>query len=152
MHWSAKILEGTLCHLVADRRITQDHAHGLRSCMDAAFPEAMMHPPAHFLAQDVDCHGDDCHVVAAALATKGEVIVTLNTRHFPNKALAPLAIEAITPDQFLNNLLDLQPIASRQREPSHRSMDFVLESLNRQAEGFVRRVQGSLALVGVRLT
>lgn len=63
-------------------------------------------------------------------------------------------MEAITPDQFLNNLLDLHPqvlgaclqtVASRQREPSRRNMDFVLESLNRQAENFVRRVQRSLA-------
>ena len=153
VHWSAKILEDTLKHLVADRRITQDHARCLRSRMEAAFPEAMVDPPAH-LAQDVDCHGDDRHVVAAALAAKAEVVVTFNTRHFPGEALAPLAMEAITPDQFLNNLLDLHPqvlgaclqtVASRQREPSRKNMDFVLESLNRQAENFVRRVQRSLA-------
>ena len=137
VHWSAKILEDTLKHLVADRWITQEHAHRLRSRMEAAFPEAMVDPPAH-LAQDVDCHGDDRHVVAAALAAKAEVVVTFNTRHFPGEALAPLTIEAITPDQFLNNLLDLHPqvlgaclqtVASRQREPSRRNMDFVLESL-----------------------
>ncbi len=158
VHWSARILEDALRHIVADQRISQDAAHRLRSCMEDAFPEATVDPPA-YLAQDVACHGDDRHVVAAALAARAEVIVTLNTRHFPNQALAPLTIKAITPDQFLGNLWGLQPqvlcaclqtIASRQRKPSHRSMDFVLESLNRQAEGFVRCVQGSLA--GVRPT
>ena len=119
VHWSARILEDTLKHLVADRRITQDHAHRLRSRMEAAFPEAMVDPPAH-LAQDVDCHGDDRHVVAAALAAKLD--------------LHPQVLGAC-----------LQTVASRQREPSRRNMDFVLESLNRQAENFVRRVQRSLA-------
>jgi len=37
------------------------------------------------------------------------VIVTLNVRHFPAEVLAPLGIEAVTPDQFLCNLLDLAP-------------------------------------------
>ena len=149
VHWSAKILEDTLRNLLEKEAIPRKRADELRLRMEATFPEAMVDPPA-WLAQEVACHEGDRHVVAAALGAKAESIVTLNTRHFPAAALAPLAIEAITPDQFLINLWDLQPqvliaclqvIASRQREPSRRTMDFVLESLNRQAEGFVHRVR-----------
>lgn len=154
VHWSPRILDGALRNLVKKvRTFDQDSAKRLRSCMEAAFPEAMVDPPAH-LAQGVDCHPDDRHVVAAALAAKAEVIVTLNIRHFPSQCLAQLAMEAVTPDRFLVNLWDLQPellhgclhtVAARQK-PRHRTIDFVLESLkqNRQAEGFAHHVQQSL--------
>ena len=151
VHWSAKILEDTLRNLLSKKIITQDRADELRLRMEAIFPEAMVDPPAQ-LTQEMACHEGDRHVVAAALAATAEIIVTLNTRHFPVPALAPLAIEAITPDQFLINLWDLQPqvlidclmnVASRQREPSDRTMDFVLENLNQQAEVFVRCVQNT---------
>ena len=152
-HWSPKILDGALRNLMMNHAVTEGSAKRLRFCMEEAFPEAMVDPPAH-LAQGVDCHPDDRHVVAAALAAKAEVVVTLNIRHFPSQCLAPLAMEAVTPDRFLLNLCDLQPevlhgclqtVAARQK-PRHRTIDFVLESLRRnlQAEGFAHHVQQSL--------
>jgi len=41
-------------------------------------------------------------VLAAAIAAKAELIVTLNVRHFPAVVLEPLGIEAVTPDRFLS--------------------------------------------------
>ena len=138
-HWSPKILEDTLRHLVADQRITSDRANYLRLRIETAFPEASVNPPAG-IAEAVDCDPGDRHVVAAAIAAKAELIVTDNIRHFPAKALSPLGIEAMTPDQFLCDLWDLQPqilfrclqtIAGRQKDPRRRTIDFVLDSLNR---------------------
>ena len=149
VHWSPKILEDTLHHLVVDRRITGDRANRLRYKIETAFPEASVNPPAG-IAEAVDCDPDDRHVVAAAIAAKAELIVTDNVRHFPAKALVPLGIEAVTPDRFLCDLWDLQPqvlfgclqtIAGRQKDARRRTMDFVLDSLNRQAKDFVRCVQ-----------
>lgn len=68
-------------------------------------------------------------------------------RHFPAGVLAPLGIEAVTPDQFLCNLLDLDPtaihgclqtIASRQRNPA-RTAQALLQILSRQAPTFASR-------------
>ena len=96
------------------------------------------------------CDPGDRHVLAAAIAAKAEVIVTLNVRHFPAEDLEPLGIEAVTPDQFLGNLLDLAPgtilgcletIAARQRNPA-RTAQALLQILSRQAPGFASRCLG----------
>ena len=86
-------------------------------------------------------------MLAAAIAAKAEVIVTLNVRHFPAEVLVPLGIEAVTPEQFLYNLLDLAPgaihgclqtIAARQRNPA-RTAQALLQILSRQAPTFASR-------------
>lgn len=51
----------------------------------------------------------DRHVVAAAIRCGAQTIVTANLRDFPRSALEPLGIEAIHPDDFLVDLLDLAP-------------------------------------------
>ena len=86
-------------------------------------------------------------MLAAAIVAKAEVIVTLNVRHFPKEVLAPLGIEAVSPDQFLCNLLDLdrntihgclQTMAARQRNPARTSLA-LLQILSRQAPVFASR-------------
>lgn len=52
---------------------------------------------------------DDRHVLAAAIVGRCDVIVTQNLRDFPEAALAPFAIEAQHPDEFLCNHLGLAP-------------------------------------------
>ena len=49
----------------------------------------------------------DRHVVAAAWLAKADAIVTANTADFPPEALAPCGLHAVTPDDFLLDLLDL---------------------------------------------
>ena len=50
---------------------------------------------------------DDRHVVAAAIQTRAEAIVTFNLKDFPDSALEPYHIKAIHPDDFLMDLCDL---------------------------------------------
>lgn len=50
---------------------------------------------------------DDRHVLAAAIRSGAQVIVTKNIRDFPEEALAPFGIEAQHPDAFVACLLDL---------------------------------------------
>lgn len=52
---------------------------------------------------------DDRHVLAAAIAGRADVIVTINLRHFPAEILAPLNIEAQHADQFVSHVLTLAP-------------------------------------------
>ena len=46
----------------------------------------------------------DRHVLAAAMAGKADAILTDNWRDFPNAALAPHGLRAITPDDFVMQL------------------------------------------------
>jgi predicted nucleic acid-binding protein len=50
---------------------------------------------------------DDCHVLAAAIVGRADVIVTFNLKDFPNSVLHPYDIEAQHPDVFIEHLLDL---------------------------------------------
>lgn len=146
VHWSAQILEDTVRNLVADARSTPEKASRFCAAMERAFPEALVEPPPG-LADQLGCDPGDRHVLAAAIAAKAEVIVTLNVRHFPTEVLEPLGIEAVTPDQFLCNLLDLDPgamhgcletIAARQSNPA-RTAQALLQILSRQAPTFASR-------------
>ncbi|RKZ08858.1 PIN domain-containing protein [bacterium] len=57
---------------------------------------------------------DDRHVLAAAIRTRAHVIVTFNTKDFPDEELSQYGIEAQTPDVFARHLIDLsRPIVSR---------------------------------------
>jgi hypothetical protein len=50
---------------------------------------------------------NDRHVLAAAIHSSAQEIVTFNLKHFPASALRPYGICAIHPDEFLEHLLDL---------------------------------------------
>ena len=55
---------------------------------------------------------NDVHVLAAAIAGHADCIVTTNLRHFPADALTIYGIEAIHPDDFIINQLDLDPFTA----------------------------------------
>lgn len=50
---------------------------------------------------------DDRHVLAAAIHCGAQAIVTFNLKDFPPERLAPYGIEAVHPDAFVVDLLDL---------------------------------------------
>ncbi|WP_404783494.1 PIN domain-containing protein [Altericista sp. CCNU0014] len=52
---------------------------------------------------------NDRHVLAAAICTGADVIVTYNLSDFPAVTLGQYGIEAQHPDEFINHLLDLAP-------------------------------------------
>lgn len=49
----------------------------------------------------------DLHVLAAAIRSGASFIVTFNLLDFPTMALAPYGVEAIHPDEFILQLIDL---------------------------------------------
>lgn len=51
----------------------------------------------------------DRHVVAAAIRSGAQAIITSNLRDFPSHALEPLEMAAIHPDAFVLDLIDLAP-------------------------------------------
>jgi len=51
---------------------------------------------------------DDCHVLATAIQAGAVVIVTFSLSDFPRRALAEYGIRPLSPDAFLEALLDQQ--------------------------------------------
>ena len=83
---------------------------------------------------------DDRHVLAAAIVGRCDAIVTHNLKDFPEESLAPYAIEAQHPDEFLCNHLNLTPgafcgavqkVRHRLRNPPY-TVDRYLENLMQQ--------------------
>lgn len=106
--WSEEILEEVRRNLVnkfgragyqADRRLNQ---------MRMAFPHAIV-TGYEALIPVMTNDPKDRHVLAAGIRGQGALIVTANLKDFPPEALSPNGIEAVHPDAFLQDQLDLYP-------------------------------------------
>src|SRR6187431_2047084 len=104
-YWSEQILDETTRNLVASGAVTQEQAQRLRVAMSRAFPEALV-TGYEALTQSMLNDEKDRHVAAAAVKAGAQVIVTSNLKDFRS---LPAGIEAQSPDEFLSNLLDLEP-------------------------------------------
>jgi len=108
VRWSEAILDETERTMVNKLGVPQDAATRRVQMMDGAFRFAMVHghePLEPLLTNDPK----DRHVLACAIAAQVHTIVTFNLKDFPASALEPWEIEAIHPDDFLLNQLDLAP-------------------------------------------
>lgn len=111
--WSRKVLDEALSAL---ERIHPDvDPSRFRSrfrSMNEAFDDALVEGWEPLTAGIELPDPDDAHIVAAALLGRADVIVTENTKHFPDSAIAPLGLEAIRTDEFLLDQFDLLPAAA----------------------------------------
>lgn len=64
---------------------------------------------------------DDRHVLAAAIHSRANVIVTFNLKDFPSKLLRQHKIEALHPDEFIARLIDLDSATVAQAAQQHRA-------------------------------
>lgn len=107
--WSSLILDEWRRSLLArkpDREASIDSQMG---AMASAFPEACV-DGADSLIESLDLpDADDRHVLAAAIRTGAEHIVTENLRDFPEAQLAPFGITAVSADDFLSSTFELYP-------------------------------------------
>ncbi|WP_161596025.1 PIN domain-containing protein [Flavisphingopyxis soli] len=79
---------------------------------------------------------DDRHVLAAAIVGRCNGIITSNLKHFPPDALDKFGIEAVHPDDFIVNIIDLDSnkalgACKRHREAMTKSAPTVEEFLER---------------------
>jgi hypothetical protein len=97
---------------------------------------------------------DDRHVLAAAIHAGAQAIVTFNLKDFPAKRLAPFGIEAVHPDAFVLDSIDLRPGAvcaeaeeqARSLRNPPRTLEEVLDTLH--ANGLARSVARLRELFG----
>jgi len=103
--WSADVMEELRRNL--SRRAEKPELVDKRiNTMVAYFPDAMV-TGYEILIDSMTNDSKDRHVLAAAVSGGAEVIVTFNTRDFPDSSVQPFDIEVVHPDDFLLDQLDL---------------------------------------------
>jgi predicted nucleic acid-binding protein len=151
-HWSDAVLEEVRRNLVEKRRTSEEQAARLIETIREAFPEARVTGFERLIASMTN-HPKDRHVLAAAVRARAQLIVTSNLKDFPDDALKDFEIEAQAPDEFLLNLLDLEPnrmvqVVIEQARALHKKPMNVYQVLDRvglHAPGFAEAMRQALA-------
>ncbi len=108
--WSDRIIqEATGAILKIHPEITPALVHRRFMVMNNAFEEAQVEDWEPLENAITLPDPNDCHVVATAIRAGADAIVTSNLRDYPADSLELFGIEAIHPDDFLLDQLDLAP-------------------------------------------
>jgi predicted nucleic acid-binding protein len=108
--WSEKIHDEWMGNLLLNRPdLKMEDLAKTRAAMNAAVPDCLVEGYESLIAGLALPDEDDCHVVAAAIMTRANVIVTFNEKDFPAETLKPLRLHAKHPDEFLLDAFSLSP-------------------------------------------
>ena len=146
------ILEETRRNLISQIGLSEDKAQRVVNAIKGGFPEAIV-TEHMLLIESMPVNAKDRHVLAAAVVTTSQVIVTQNLKDFPPDSLTPFHIEAQSSDDFLVHLFYLSTEsmirilveqANDLRNPP-KSLSELLEALKVHAPTFVYLVQNTLS-------
>ena len=108
--WSAAVQEEWIFNLLENRPdLTRDKLERTRHLMEKHAPDALVTNYEDLIPSLRLPDPDDRHVLAAAIRSRADVIVTMNLKDFPAESIAPYGLEAQHPDEFVEHLLDLDP-------------------------------------------
>lgn len=106
LHWSEDILAEVERSLVKNGLTDVTKARAVIDVMRHAFPEAAVTGYMSLISSMKNAK-EDRHVLAAAVRSGSQTIVTHNLRDFPEAALRLHGVEAQSPDEFLEYQFDL---------------------------------------------
>ena len=93
--------------VMKEKGVSEEEANKRIAKANLAFPDALVKNYKglidHLKLPDVD----DCHVLAAAIKTNANLIVTNNIKDFPEQYLQSFSLNAKTADDFLTDIIDL---------------------------------------------
>jgi predicted nucleic acid-binding protein len=113
VRWSVQILDETeraIARMATDKGLDDpaSRAERARDAMTRAFPEADVGDFTPLMSAAAGLRDtNDHHVLAAALKTQAQTIVTENLRDFPAETLSPFGIEARSADDFIADTVAL---------------------------------------------
>ncbi|QDY44336.1 PIN domain-containing protein [Candidatus Pantoea soli] len=156
--WSEDIHEEWIRNVLLNRpELSRTQLERVRALMDRHVPDALV---TGYQSLVESIRGlpdeDDRHVVAAAIVTQAEGIVTFNLRDFPDEVLSVWNLRAIHPDSFIADLTDLDittviDAARRQRasllSPPFTPDEFLDCLLRQQLPETVSRLRPLAALI-----
>lgn len=142
--WSAQVLDEVIRTLPkCSKSMTPAKAAHRVAVMRAAFPDAEVTGYESLIAAMTN-DPNDRHVLAAAVRADAAIIVTANLNDFPPTTTAPYDINAVHPDHFLLDQLDLYPDTTMQclrelvtaRQRPRESLDKFLAQLSKVVPRF----------------
>ena len=108
--WSEIIQEEWIRNLLKNRPdLNKSKLMRTVRIMDLAFPDAEVHDFEELIDELELPDLNDRHVLAVAIQSKADAIITFNQKDFPSKYVKQFNIEIYTPDKFLNLLYKLSP-------------------------------------------
>lgn len=139
--WSSAIMDEVTRNLIAKWGMPPERAARRAEMLRRHFPEAWVEGYESITGSMTNDPGDR-HVLAAAVRSHSELIVTYNRRHFPPASLQPWDIEVQGPSGFLRGLYNLDSglfVGKLHEQASciEVSLPRLLHSLAKNVPGFV---------------
>ena len=98
--WTDQIRDEWTRSLLRNRPELEDTLPRTVELMNHAMPDSLVTGHERLIGGLSLPDPDDRHVLAAAIVSGAQLIITFNTRDFPEDELAPYGIEAVHPDTF----------------------------------------------------
>lgn len=106
--WSAHIFDEWK-KVMKEKGVSDEQLNKRVDTANAAFPDALVLNYEGLIEHLTLPDKDDRHVLAAAIKTNANLIVTANIKHFPQDYLLSYGLTAKTADDFLTDIIDLSP-------------------------------------------
>jgi len=120
--WTDTIHDEWTRNVLANRPdLSRERIERTRDLMNAAVPDCLVTGYEPLIETLSLPDPDDHHVLAAAIRSGAELILTFNARDFPTPALALHDLVIQHPDEFVLRLLDESELAVREAARRHRA-------------------------------
>ncbi|MFT4092144.1 MAG: PIN domain-containing protein [Niabella sp.] len=106
--WSDHIFDEWL-RVMKEKGVSKSESLKRVNKANEAFPDALVTNYSGLIDGLTLPDPKDCHVLAAAIKTNADVIVTNNIKDFPAAYLESFGLTAKTADDFLTDIIDLNP-------------------------------------------
>jgi predicted nucleic acid-binding protein len=108
--WSEEIHNEWTRNLLANNPNTKpENIQATREAMNQAVPDCLVSGHEKLIDSLSLPDAKDRHVLAAAITSNADVIITYNLKDFPAEVLRLHQVEAQHPDKFIRDLIDLHP-------------------------------------------
>lgn len=108
--WTPTIHEEWIRNVLINRPdLKPEQLQRTRALMEASVPDGLITGYEQLIETVALPDPDDRHVLAAAIFSGANTILTFNFKDFPETSLKPYGIEALHPDNFLIGLFETTP-------------------------------------------
>ena len=111
--WSAHIFDEWR-QVMVRKGVPEDEAFRRTQAPNRAFPDAFVQHYEGIIPNLALPDPKDCHVLAAAIKANANIIVTNNGKDFPKEYLQTFGLGVKSADDFLTDIIDLNPQISVQ--------------------------------------
>ena len=106
--WTDEINHEWVRNLLLKRRdLKEKSLHAAVAAMNAAFPDANISDYSDLISMLYLADKNDRHVLAAAIKSESDFLVTWNVKDFRYDELGRFSLEVQTPDYFISRLIEM---------------------------------------------